>query len=197
MPALGVGGAAEEFAVIETVSGAVMPLVLLLAAIPLISRRKDYFSHFLAGAREGMETAVRLLPTMIALVTALSMLRASGAVDIVTAALTDAAAAVGIPAEILPLVVTRPVSGSASTAAFADLLAAVGADSFPAFAASVLMGSSDTMIYIITVYFSGTAVGGRPPIRRTRHAFPAAAAAMLLCVFLSAAVSRLFFGGSA
>ena len=182
---------------IETVSGAVMPLVLLLAAIPMLSRRRDYFSHFLAGAREGMETAVRLLPTMIARVTALSMLRASGAVQIVTDALGGAAAAVGIPAEILPLVVTRPVSGSASTAAFADLLQAVGADSFPAFVASVIMGSSDTMIYIITVYFSGTGVGGRPPVRHTRHAFPVAAAAMLLCLFLSSAVSRLFFGAGA
>ncbi len=182
---------------IETLSGAVMPLVLLLAAIPMLSRRQDFFTHFLTGAREGMESAVRLLPTMIALVTALSMLRASGAVDLVTAALGDAAAAVGIPAEILPLVVTRPVSGSASTAAFASLLDTVGADSFPAFVASVIMGSSDTMIYIITVYFSGTAVGGRPPVRHTRHAFLAAAAAMLLCIFLSAAVSRLFFAGSA
>lgn len=178
----------------EILSGAVMPLVLLLSAIPMLSRRQDFFSHFLAGAREGMESAGRLLPTMVALVTALSMLRASGAVELVTAALSGAAGALGIPAEILPLVVTRPVSGSASTAAFADLLAAVGADSFPAFAASVMMGSSDTMIYIITVYFSGTAVGGRPPLRHTRHAFPAAAAAMLLCLFLSAAVSRLFFG---
>ena len=177
----------------ELVSGAVMPLVLLLAAIPMLSRRQDFFTHFLAGAREGMETAVRLLPTMVALVTALSMLRASGAVDLVGAALSDAAAAVGIPAEILPLVVTRPVSGSASTAAFSDLLHTVGADGFPAFVASVLMGSSDTMIYIITVYFSGTAVGGRPPIRHTRHAFFVATAAMLLCIFLSAAVSRLFF----
>lgn len=182
---------------IDTVSGAVMPAILLLTAIPMLSRRRDYFSAFTAGAKEGLAAAVRLLPTMIALMTALAMFRASGAAELLTASLGDAAAAVGIPREILPLVITRPVSGSASTAAYADLLSAVGPDSFAAFAASVLLGSSDTLLYIVTVYFSGTALPGRPPVKHTRHAFPVACAVMLLCIFLSAAVSRLFFASNA
>lgn len=181
----------------ELISGAVMPAVLLLAVIPMLSRRRDYFEVFLTGAREGLAAAVRLLPAMIALMTALSMFRASGAVDFLAKTLGGAAAALGIPTEILPLVITRPVSGSASTAAYADLLAACGPDSYPALVASVLLGSSDTLVYIITVYFSGTAIPGRTPVKHTRHAFPIAAAVMLLCLFLSAAVSRLFFGGGA
>lgn len=180
---------------IETISGAVMPGVLLLAALPMLSRRRDYFDTFISGARQGLSTAVRLLPAMIALMVALSMFQASGAVLYLTKALGGAAAALGIPVEILPLLITRPVSGSASTAAYASLLETVGADSFPALCASVLMGSSDTLIYVITVYFSGTAIRGGAPVRRTRHAFPVAAAVMLLCIFLSAAVSRLFFAG--
>ena len=72
VPPLWVGGeTAGRYAVTEILSGAVMPLVLLLSAIPMLSRRQDFFSHFLAGAREGMESAGRLLPTMVALVTAL------------------------------------------------------------------------------------------------------------------------------
>ena len=178
---------------IEILSGAIMPCVLLLAAIPMLSKKRDFFARFTEGAREGLTSAVRLLPTMIALCVALAMFRASGAVDLLTKALGGAAARLGIPAEILPLLVTRPVSGSASTAAYADLLASVGADSFAALCASVLMGSSDTLVYVITVYFSGTAIGGKPPVRRTRHAFFTAACVMIFCVFLACAVSRLFF----
>lgn len=180
----------------EMLSAAIMPCVLLLAAIPMLSRRRDFFASFGAGAKEGLAAAVRLLPTMVALMVALAMFRASGAVDLLTNALGGAAAAVGIPAEILPLLVTRPVSGSASTAAYAELLDTVGADSFAALCASVLMGSSDTLVYVITVYFSGTSINGKPPVRNTRHAFFAAACVMIFCIFLSCAVSRFFFSAA-
>lgn len=179
--------------ILETVSGGIMPAVLLLAALPMLRRRRDFFAVFIEGAREGLSAAVRLLPTMIALMTALFLFQASGAVTFLTDALGGVAERLGVPSELLPLLITRPVSGSASTAAYAALLERVGADSFPAFCATVLMGSSDTLIYVIAVYFSGTAAGGEPPVRRTRYAFFAAAAVMLLCVFLSAAVSRMFF----
>ncbi len=178
---------------IEILSAAIMPCVLLLAAIPMLSRRRDFFAVFGEGAKDGLSTAVRLLPTMVALCVALAVFRASGALTLLTDWLGGGAAALGIPREILPLLLTRPISGSASTAAYADLLAAVGADSFAALCASVLMGSSDTLVYVITVYFSGTAIGGHPPVRQTRHAFFVAACVSVFCVFLSCAVCRLFF----
>lgn len=171
---------------IERISAAVMPAVLLLCALPMLSRRRDYFAVFTAGAREGLESAVRLLPAMTALSVGLSMLRASGAMEFLAERIAVPAAALGIPAELLPLILARPISGSASTAAFADLLAACGADSFPALCASVLMASSDTLIYIVSVYFSAV-----PAVRRTRYAVPAAAAVMLLCIFLSCAAARI------
>ncbi len=177
----------------ETLSAAIMPCVLLLAAIPMLSGKRDFFSVFSEGAREGLSSVVRLLPTMIALTVGLSLFRASGAVDLLTRVLGGGAAAIGIPSEILPLLITRPISGSASTAAYAELLDSVGADSFAALCASVLMGSSDTLVYVITVYFSGTASGGGAPVRKTRHAFFAAVCVMLFCVFLSCAVCRAFF----
>ncbi len=181
---------------VESISAWVIPSVILLAACPMLSRKKDYFAAFVAGAKNGLENAVRLLPVMIALMTALSMLQASGALAWLTEVLTRPAQAIGIPAEMIPLLVTRPVSGSASTAAYASLLEQYGPDSFAALCASVLMGSSDTLIYILSVYFSGTAIAPGMGVRRTRHAFPAAILVMLLCLFLSCAVSRIFFSGS-
>lgn len=178
---------------IEYISAWVIPAVILLAALPMLSRRKDYFASFVTGAKKGLMSAVRLLPVMIALMTALSMLEASGALTCLSRVLARPAAALGIPAELIPLLLTRPVSGSASTAAYASLMDRYGPDSFVCLCASVLMGSSDTLIYILSVYFSGTAITPGGGVRKTRHAFPAAILVMLLCIFLSCAVTRLFF----
>ena len=178
---------------IDSLSAWVIPLVVLLAALPMLSRKKDYFAAFVRGAEGGLRSAVRLLPVMIALMTALSMLQASGALTHLSAWLARPAAALGIPVELIPLLLTRPVSGSASTAAYASLLDRYGPDSFVCLCASVLMGSSDTLIYILSVYFSGTAITPGGGVRKTRHAFPVAILVMLLCVFLSCAVTRLFF----
>ena len=172
---------------IEQISAAVIPLVLFLAAIPMLSRKKDYFGIFVRGAREGLEASVRLLAPMTALTAALSMLQASGAADLLTELLRAPAEILGIPAEILPLAAARPLSGSASTAEFVRLMDACGADSFPAFCAAVMMGSSDTLFYIVSVYFSAA-----PSVRRTRYALPAAAAASVLALFLSCIAARMW-----
>ena len=173
---------------IETLSAAVLPVILLCAALPMLSRRRDYFSVFTEGAAEGLRTAVRLLPAMTALTAALSMFEASGAAGLLTEILAVPAGILGIPPEILPLAVTRPLSGSASTAAYAELLRTCGADSLPAFCASVLLGSSDTLVYIVSVYFSGA-----PGVRRTGYAIPIAAVTALFGLFLSCAVGRAWY----
>ena len=149
--------------------------------------RRDYFAAFTRGAAEGLKTAVGLLPTLCALLTAIAMLNASGAVELFSGWLTPLFSRLGVPSELLPLLLTRPFSGSASTAAFTDLLEHVGADSFAGLCASVIFGSSDTVVYVITVYSS--AVG----IRRTRWAFPCALAVMLFCIFFSCFLCRLWF----
>lgn len=172
----------------KLLSSLIIPLILLLVGAVMMRRRGAYDS-FLRGAKEGMRTSASLLPVMILLMTGLSMLTASGATELLSGAVSPVCERIGIPAEILPLVLTRPVSGSAASASFAELLEKYGADSFPGLAASVLMGSSDTMVYVITVYFGATRA------KSTRHAFPVAAAVSILCLFLSAAMVRLFFGG--
>lgn len=178
---------------IEWIAALAVPLLLCGMAVTILvcsRKRSDLFDEFLVGAREGMMTTVRLLPTLVALLTAVSMLRASGFLEWLAEVLTPYTARIGLPAELLPLILIRPVSGSGSNAMLIDLFEKYGADSFIGLCASVLLGSSDTLVYIIAVYFS--AVG----VRRTRHALLAATLTALLCLFLSILACRLFFGES-
>lgn len=170
----------------EFVSSLIIPLIICSAGIIMLGRGR-YFESFVTGARGGLKSAVGLLPTLAALVTAVGMLNASGAVEFICRLTAPAAGALGIPEELLPLLLTRPVSGGASTAVYSSLLEQYGADSFTGLCASVIMGSSDTMIYVITVYFSS--VG----IKKSRYAFVCAAAVMIFCIFMSCLVCRLFF----
>ena len=171
----------------EAIAAYAMPAVVALAGSFMLFGKKDYFRAFTEGATEGLQTAIRLLPTLVALMVAISMLNASGAVSLLSELLSPAAERIGVPSELLPLLITRPLSGSASTAAFSALLDQVGADSFTGLCASVIFGSSDTVVYVISVYFSS--VG----IRRTRWSFPCAFAIMLFCIFFSCFLCRLCF----
>ncbi|MBQ7335115.1 MAG: spore maturation protein [Clostridia bacterium] len=171
----------------ETLSALAMPLVVVLVGMIFLFGKKDYFDAFTRGATDGLHTTVKLLPTLVALMVAVSMLNASGAVTMLSELLSPLASAIGIPSELLPLLVTRPFSGSASTAAYSALLDSVGADSFAGLCASVIFGSSDTVVYVIAVYFSSV------NIRKTRWAFPCAFAVMLFCIFFSCFFCRLWF----
>lgn len=171
----------------ESLSSLAMPLIVAAVGVMMLFGKQDHFAAFTRGAAEGLRISVRLLPTLCALLVAISMLNASGAVERLAAWLSPAAGAVGIPAELLPLLLTRPFSGSASAATLSDLLSRVGPDSFTGLCASVIYGSSDTVVYIVSVYFSS--VG----IRRTRWALPCAFAVMLFCVFFSCFLCRICF----
>ena len=174
----------------DYISSLVIPLILLAVSFFLAKGgKRDYLGAFTRGAAEGLRTTVGLIPTMVLLMSALSMLTASGALEIISDFLSPLGEKIGVPAEIIPLIITRPVSGSAANASFAALLDSAGADSFPAFAASVIMGSSDTVIYIISVYFSGAS-----RVKKTRHAVPVAVIVMLFAIFFSCFIARKFMG---
>ena len=172
---------------IETLSALVIPAVTTLAGLIMLFGKRNYFQAFTEGAEEGLKTAVRLLPTLVGLMVAISMLNSCGIIELLSKLLSPFAQRIGIPAELLPLLITRPFSGSASTAAYGTLLENVGADSLAGLCASVIFGSSDTVVYVITVYFSS--VG----IRHTRWSFPCAFAVMLFCIFFSCFLCRLWF----
>ena len=172
---------------LESLSSLAMPLVLGAVGLIFLFGKHNYFDAFVRGAKGGLQTAIGLLPTLVALMAAVTMLNASGAVDAVAGLLSPAASFLGIPTELLPLLLTRPFSGSASMAAFGSLLESVGPDSLAGLCASVIFASSDTVVYIIAVYFSSI------HIRKTRWAFPAAFAVMLFCIFFSCFFCRLWF----
>ena len=172
---------------IDIISALPMPLILGAVGIILLFGKKDRFDSFLAGARQGLQTSIGLLPTLCALIVGVSMLNASGAVELLSYLLSPIVNAIGIPADILPLLLTRPFSGSASTASFVELLEHVGADSLPGLCASVIFATSDTMVYIISVYFSS--VG----IKKSSAALPIATAVMLFCIFFSCFLCRMWF----
>ncbi len=172
---------------LSTAAAWAIPLVIVSCGVILMSGRRDYFSVFTEGAREGLSTAVRLLPTLCAMLCGIGMLRASGLLDLLGNLLAPVMGRVGIPSELTPLLLTRPFSGSASLAVFKDLMTSLGADCFPALCAAVIMGSSDTAVYVLSVYFSS--VG----IRRTRYALPCALTVMAFCVTFSCLVCRILF----
>ncbi len=172
---------------IQTIGAFPLPLVMLLLGVLMLSGRRDPFSSFVKGAHAGARTLLSLLPAILSLSVAIAMLRASGILEVAARALAPFAARLGLPEELLPLLLTRPFSGAASTAALSDLFAQVGADSFPGLCASVIFGSSDTVVYVISVYCSS--VG----LRHTRHAFPVAFAVMLFCIFFSCFLCRFLF----
>lgn len=171
----------------ETVSAAVLPSILFLTALVVLFSDKGSFDSFLSGAADGVRSAIGLLPSLCALIVAVEMLFASGFAEFAADALFSILGAVGLPSEIVPLLITRPISGSASTAAYTELIDQYGPDSMAVLIASVIMGSSDTVIYVISVYFSAI------NIKRTRHAMAAALLTMLFSIFLSSVICRLFF----
>lgn len=172
---------------LESIAALAIPLIVALVGLLMLAGRGNGFDAFVTGASSGLQSAVKLLPTLTALIVAVRMFSACGVVEWLTRLGAPLFDAIGVPAEILPLLITRPISGSASTATYSELLSAYGADSFPALCASVIMGSSDTLVYVISVYFSSVGLS------RSRHAYPCATAVMLFCIFFSCLVCRIWF----
>lgn len=161
-------------------SVAVLPMLLLASAGLLLFRGRATGEALLLGARSGAETALSLLPTLVLLLAGVSMLEASGLTEALVRLLRRPAAAVGIPAEILPLLILRPLTGAGSSAALTELLGRYGADSPIGILASVIAASSDTLFYLFAVYFSAARV------TRTRYALPAAMITVLFSVLAAA-----------
>jgi spore maturation protein B len=128
-----------------------------------ILKKVDVFDEFLEGAKEGLTTSVRILPTLIILMTCVGMFKVSGGIDMITHTIQPLTSLLHIPDEIVPLALLRPISGSGALCIYKDILATYGADSIVGRIASVLMGSTETTFYTIAVYFGAT------QIKKTRH----------------------------
>lgn len=163
-----------------------VPAILTLTAIISLVKGLDVFGIFLKGAQKGIQTAMHLLPTLIALLTAVSMLRASGAIDVAGNALQPLFSAVGIPEECAALVLLKPLSGSGGLALGSEIMKSCGADSYAGRVAAVMLGASETSFYTIGIYT------GHLSLKRTRWLIPAAVAADLAAFVAAAFFVRLF-----
>ena len=146
----------------------IVPLILFVSMALALGRKENAYDIMLSGAADGLRLIVSILPALILLLCAVHMLQASGAADAISALLSPVFARFGIPPETALLVLVRPLSGSAALAVGADLMARYGPDSTVGRTAAVMLGSTETTFYTISVYF------GAAGIRKTRYTIPAA-----------------------
>ena len=158
---------------------------IAFAALYGALRGVDVFAAFADGVHDGLRVLLGIFPSLAALLTAVYMLRASGALDALTGLLSPVLGALGIPAETAPLMLIRPFSGSGALAVAGELIAAEGPDSLAGRTAAVMLGSTETTFYVIAVYF------GAAGVKKTRWAIPAALCADLTGFIAASAFARL------
>lgn len=163
----------------------VIPVLLALCAVLALRKQENAYDRLLDGAADGLRLLKNIVPSLVVLLSAISMLRASGAMDALAELLGPVLAFTGIPAEMVMLMLVRPISGSAALAVGTELIAAHGPDSLVGRTAAVMLGSTETTFYTISVYF------GACGIRKTRYAVPAALIADLTGFLAAAWTVRL------
>jgi spore maturation protein B len=165
----------------------VIPLMLVLIPLYGLVRRVPVYEEFVTGAKEGFNVAIRILPYLVAILFAINMFRASGAMQYLLEALRPVLGPVHIPPEVLPMAITRPLSGGGSLGILGDMVKTHGLDSIFVKMAGVMYGATETTFYVIAVYFG--AVG----IKRVRHALAAGLIADCAAIVLAVYVVRLFW----
>ncbi|PAP77409.1 spore maturation protein [Rubrivirga marina] len=176
----------------EFISAAsVFVLPAMIVGIPLygLFKKVPVYESFVEGGKEGFGLAVRIIPYLVAILFAIGMFRASGAMEALSSFLSPVLALIGMPAEVLPMAIVRPLTGSGSVAIVADLAARFGESSMITRMASTMFGSTETTFYVIAVYF------GAVNVSKTRHALPAGLIADVAAMLLAVWMCLLFFGG--
>ncbi|HTO55459.1 MAG TPA: nucleoside recognition domain-containing protein [Myxococcota bacterium] len=180
--------AAPSFATAKSMlSSWLLPALMAAIALAGFARRVAVYDAFIAGAREGLEIAVTILPYLLAILVAVGVFRASGGLDTLTQAVAPLTSWVGFPAEALPMALIRPLSGSGALAVMTEIMQHYGPDSFPGFLACVINGSSETTFYVIALYL------GSVGVRASRHTVFACLAADFAGVAAALVASRAFY----
>lgn len=174
--------------IVGVLSFFVIPLMLVGFPLYGLYKRVPVYESFVTGAKEGFEVAVRIIPYLVAILFAIGMFRASGAMDALATALNPFLAFIGFPAEVLPMAIIRPLTGSGSAGLVVDMISQYGEDSIFVKMAATMFGSTETTFYVIAVYF------GAVNIRRVRHALPAGLIADFTAMIIAVWVVRLLFG---
>lgn len=174
--------------ILNLVSYLVVPLLIVGFPLYGLFKKVPVYEEFVEGAKEGFKVAVMIIPYLVAILFAIAMFRASGAKDFLIDGLRPVLGFIGMPPEMIPMAIVRPLTGSGSAAIVLDMINQYGEDSILVKMAATMFGSTETTFYVIAVYF------GAVNIKKTRHAVPAGLIADFAALFASIWVVRLLFG---
>ncbi len=174
-------------AAISVISLVAIPLVLLVFLGWGLFKKVKVYEVFVEGAKDGFNVAIRIIPYLVAMLAAIGIFRASGALELLISLLTPITSLIGMPPETLPMALMRPLSGSGSLGIMTELMNVHGPDSLIGIMASTMYGSSETTFYVLAVYFG--AVG----VKNTRHAVPTGLIADLAGMLAAVWIVNLLF----
>ncbi len=174
--------------VMQVISVLAIPMIIVFIPIYGYAKGIKVYEEFTEGAKEGFQVALRIIPFLVAIFLAISVFRASGAMDILTWIISPITSKIGMPGEVVPMALMRPLSGSGALGIMSELIKTHGPDSFIGRLSSTMMGSTETTFYIIAVYF------GSINVKQTRHALPAALTADLAGMIAAVIVCHAVFG---
>ncbi len=173
---------------IEILSALAIPLIIIIFVIYGLIKKVKIYEVFVEGAKEGFNIAVRIIPYLVAMLIAIGIFRAGGAMDFLILILSPITNLIGFPAEALPMALMRPLSGSGSLGIMSEIISVHGPDSFIGILVSTIMGSTETTFYVLALYF------GSVNIQKTRHAVAAGVLADLAGILGAFFIVKLLFG---
>ena len=165
-----------------------LPFLILLVLTIGVIRKVPVYEEFTHGAKDGFKVAINIIPSLVAIIVAISMLRASGAIEMLASAIAPLLKSCHIPADVLPLTIVRSLSGSAALGVFSDIANNLGPDSYATKLAAIMVGSSETTFYVLAVYF------GAVKISKIRYALIVGLLADLVGIIAAVLVCNLMFG---
>lgn len=173
---------------LSTISFLIVPILILLTIVLAIKKKVNGYDKFLLGVKEGMSLFVEVFPTLIATVTAVAILRGSGFISDIGEMLKSVFGLNGDMVEIVPMILFRPISGSASMSVFNSICSANGPDSFLCRTSAIIQGSTDTTLYVLSLYFSSIGV------TKWKHSLKAGLIADVVGIAIGVMLSIIFFG---
>lgn len=173
---------------IDLLSVFVLPAIIVGFPLYGLLKKVPVYEEFVDGAKEGFNVAVKIIPYLIAILFAIGMFRASGALDFLIDGLRPVLGWIGFPPELIPMAIVRPLTGSGSAGIVAEMIQQYGEDSLLVKMAATMFGSTETTFYVIAVYF------GAVQVKKTRHAVPAGLTADFAAMLIAVWVVRMLFG---
>lgn len=173
---------------INLISISIIPLIVTMIILSGFIKKVPVYDCFVEGAKEGLRSSVKIVPPLVAIFIAIGLFRKSGSMELITSILSPIGNLMGVDRELMPLFIIKPISGSASLAVFKDIITNNGPDSFIGRVGSTMMGSAETIVYTMAVYFG--AIG----VKNSRHTLPAALISHLAGTIASVIACSIIFG---